>query len=55
MPTYKNNTQEPVTGILSIENRHVNILPYHTAETYRHYENNLILQKISDEPYFNPI
>ena len=55
MPTYKNISQEAITGILSIENRHVNVLPFHTVETYRHYDNIPTLEKQSDEPYFNPI
>ena len=54
MPTYKNITQDSVSGIFDINNIHRTVLPYKSVETYRHYDW-ITLVKTSDEPYFNPI
>lgn len=54
MPTYKNISQEPVSGIFTTEYFHKTVLPQKTVETYRYY-NNTNLEKTSDEPYFNPV
>jgi hypothetical protein len=54
MPTYKNISQESVSGIFTTEYFHKTVLPQKTVETYRYYDNEN-LEKLSDEPYFNPV
>jgi hypothetical protein len=54
MPTYKNISQESVSGIFTTEYFHRTVLPQKTVETYRYYDNEN-LEKTSDEPYFNPV
>ncbi len=54
MPTYKNLSQDIITNLMDINGNYPILHPYKEIQSYKYYSMD-ILQKTSDEPYYNPL
>ncbi len=56
MPTYKNLSQNPITNIMDKDGNYPILYPYKEVETNKYYYRDVtVLEKTSDEPYYNPV